>query len=192
MLELVSIQKIVPNGSEWGHWQGYRLPISEACPTVWTPAGTAMHWQHNIWETKNHEITFFWPHRWYVIHVFYNHEKTFFGCYCDIVMPNPPFAPDSSNLRYVDLYVDVVVKPDHSVYTKDEEIYERAMKQNANLIPIRDRTFAELDALAAHARNWTGPFAILDEQIVRTDWHLLDAAGPEFVAACDSQWGGRF
>ena len=189
MLQEVEIYKMLPNGSQWGYWHAYRLPVSAACPMVWTPIGTAMHWQHNTWEAKSNEITFFWPTRWYVIHAFYTREKTFFGCYCDIVMPNPPVDPAATTLRYVDLYVDVVVKPDHSVYTKDEEVYARAMKQTPNLVPIRDQAFAELATLATHARDWTGPFAFIAEQIVRTDWQLLDPSSAEFTSDCAQQWG---
>jgi protein associated with RNAse G/E len=192
MLSPVEVFKILPNGSQWGYWRGYRLPLSDACHTVWTPFGTAMHWQHNTWETKSNEITFLWPERWYVIHAFYTNQQTFFGCYCDIVMPNPTVATDAASLRYVDLYVDVVVKPDHVVYTKDEEVYERAMKQNPNLVPIRRRVFDELDALATHARDWTGPFALIDEHIVRTDWQTLDPHSVDFAAARQQQWGDLF
>ena len=189
MLQQVELYKIIPDGSVWGYWRGFRLPISTACTTVWTPAGTPMHWRHNTWEAKSHEITFFWPDRWYVIHAFYQRNKRFFGCYCDIVMPNQPIALDATEMRYIDLYVDVVVKPDHDVYTKDEEVYERAMKSYPDLLALHDQAFAELDALARHARDWTGPFAVLADEIIRTDWNELDAHSAEFAASRDAQWG---
>jgi protein associated with RNAse G/E len=189
MLAAVEVYKMLPNGSQWGYWQGYRLPVMPTCPMIWTPTGTLMHWHYNTWETHAHEITFIWPSRWYVIHAFYTPEHQFFGCYCDIVMPNALLSDAACEVRYTDLYIDVVVDPQHGVITKDEEIYERAMHVNPQLIDVRDQAFAELDALATHARNWTGPFIPIKEKIVRTDWHLLDPTSSDFSAACLEQWG---
>lgn len=188
MLSPVEVHKILPDGSQWGAWDGFRLPVSQNCPTVWSPRGTAMHWRTGTWLSENHEISFFWPGRWYVIHAFYDQATQFAGCYCDIVTPNPPVAADAVAINYTDLYVDVVVRPDHSVLTKDQEVYARAMLVNPALAAMHDQAFAELDDLADQARAWTGPFALLDDRLTRADWHELDPASATFTTACAAQW----
>jgi hypothetical protein len=188
MLRPVMVYKMLPDGSEWAHWQGFHLPISDTCPTVWTPAGSAMYWYYNTWQAKHNEITYFWPSCWYVIHAFYDTERRFAGCYCDVVMPNPLLQADATEARYVDLYVDVVVQADHSIVTKDEEVLRRAAGRNPQLALLHDRTMAELGDLAGHARAWTGPFACIADEIVRTDWQDLDPDSAAFSAARDSQW----
>lgn len=192
MLPAIEVYKLLPDGSQWGRWRGYRVPASDRCGVVWTPAGTAMHWRPATWLASEHAVAYLWPGRWYVIHAKYSPEGVFAGCYCDIVTPNPALPPDAADARYTDLYVDVVVRPDRSVYTKDHEVYARAMAAYPELAALRDRAFAELDGLAAHARAWTGPFTAVSDRLVRTDWELLDPQGAELAAACQRQWGASF
>jgi protein associated with RNAse G/E len=191
MLPTVEVYKMLPDGSQWGQWQGFRLPISAACPTVWSPLGTTMRWRPATWNTKTHGLAFFWPEQWYVIHAFYDLAGDFAGCYCDIVTPNPPVSPNAPEMRYTDLYIDVVVRADHSVFTKDQEVYARAMQVNPNLAALHDEAFGELDQLAEHARAWTGPFVPVVAHLTRTDWETLDPTSTEFAAACAVQWNGR-
>jgi protein associated with RNAse G/E len=188
MLAAVEMHKMLPGGDQWGQWSGFRLPLSEACATVWTPAGTAMHWRPATWTAENHAIAYLWPERWYVIHAFYAPAGVFAGCYCDIVTPNAVCAPDAAQIRYTDLYIDVVVRPDRSVFTKDHEVYARAMGVIPTLAEMRDRAFAELDALEGHARAWTGPFAHIAAHLARADWQTLDPASADFQTASAAQW----
>ena len=190
MLAPVTVHKILPDGSEWGYWDGFHLPVTTECALVWTPMATPMHWRYSTWPARHHEITFFWPNRWYVINAFYNNDLRFAGCYFDIVLPNSPDLLNAGEMRYTDLYVDVVVGDDYSVYTKDEEVYERAMRHNAELAELHDRAFSELVALADHARNWTGPFTAIAPTITQLEWQLLDPQSEEFAQARDRQWGG--
>ncbi len=190
MLSAVEVYKMLPDGSQWGRWQGFWLPISDACPTVWTPAGTPMHWRPNTWHAAHNEITFIWPGQWYVIHSFYDPMGDFAGCYCDIVMPNPPVTPDATEVRYTDLYVDVVVRADRSVFTKDHEVYGRAAVVNPHLAELRAEAFQALDTLEAHALAWDGPFAAVVAHLDRLDWQTLDPTSTSFAAACAAQWNG--
>ncbi len=187
MLQPVTVHKMVPDGSEWAHWRGFHLPVSASCPTIWTPAGSEMHWRYATWRARN-TITFLWPDRWYVIHAYYDDDRRFAGCYCDIVTPNPPLASDAAEASYLDLYVDVVVGADRSVSTKDEEVYRRAERAHPHLAALRERAFAELEGLAEHARAWSGPFAPIGERIVRADWHDLDPLSAAFGEARQRQW----
>jgi protein associated with RNAse G/E len=189
MLAPVELYKMLLDGSQWGQWSGFHLPIDPHCATVWTPADTAMHWRPETWASRNHAVAFFWPGRWYVIHAFYDTAGSFAGCYCDIVVPNPIVAPDATEIRYTDLYIDVVVRADRSVYTKDHEVFGRAEVYNPSLAAMRAHAFAELDALEAAAQAWTGPFAAIGPQLLRTDWHTLDPSSAEYHEACTQQWG---
>lgn len=189
MLPALDIYKMLLDGSQWGQWRGYRLPTSERCALLWTPAGTPMRWRPATWTAEDHAVAYFWPDRWYVIHAKYTPAGAFAGCYCDIVTPNPVLTPTATEARYTDLYVDVVIGADRSVATKDQEVYGRAMTHNPALAPLRERAFAELDALEADARAWRGPFHAIPDRLIRTDWELLDPAGAEFAAAYHTQWG---
>ncbi len=189
MLTPVEVYKVLPDGSQWGQWSGFHLPIDPRCATVWTPLGVPMHWRPATWEARNHAVAFFWPGRWYVIHAFYDGAGDFAGCYCDIVLPNPPVLPDAPEMRYTDLYIDVVVRADRTVFTKDHEVYARAEALNPTLRDLHAEAFAELDALAAHAEAWTGPFAAIGPRLIRTDWQTLDPSSAEYREACTQQWG---
>lgn len=189
MLSPVEIYKMLLDGSQWGRWSSFRLPIAERCVTTWTPVGTPMHWRPATWYPEHASISYFWIDRWYALHVKYAQDGTFLGCYCDIVTPNLPLDERSTEVRYVDLYVDVVVHPDRSVSTKDEEVYARAMHYNPDLVPLQARAFAEMDELARHARQWTGPFAAIPPRLIRLDWERLDPMSATYAQACDQQWG---
>jgi len=97
--------------------------------------------------------------------------------------------PDAPEMRYTDLYIDVVVRADRTVYTKDHEVYARAEAMNPLLIDMHADAFRELDALAAHAEAWTGPFTAIGPQLIRTDWHTLDPSSIEYHDARSQQWG---
>lgn len=192
MLPPLQIHKMLIDGSQWGQWSSYRLPASERCAVAWTPAGTAMHWRPATWEAQHHGLAFFWPGRWYVIHASYTLAGMLVGCYCDIVMPNPQIAPDATDIRYLDLYVDVVVRADRSVFTKDQDVYERAMRVHEELVSLRAPAFTALEALADHAQAWTGPFVVVRDQLIRTDWEQLDPNSADFAVACAQQWSDYF
>jgi protein associated with RNAse G/E len=189
MLASVELFKMIPDGTQWGQWSGYHLPIDPHCTTVWTPAGTAMHWSYRTWEAQNHALAFVWPGRWYVIHAFYDPAGDFAGCYCDIVLPNPPVSPSATEIYYTDLYIDVVIRSDRSVFTKDEEVYARAMRVLPQLVELHDDAFRELATLAAHAQAWTGPFAAIGPHLARTDWATLDPSSATYLEARTQQWG---
>ena len=190
MLRAVEIYKMLLDGSQWGRWSGFHLPVNSTCATIWTPIGTPMHWRPATWHTETHNIAFFWPGRWYVINVKYTAEGQFAGCYCDIVTPNPPLRDEDGEVRYTDLYVDVVVTADKRVTTKDEEVYDRAMQHLPELVALRDQSFAELAALAAHARGWTGPFCAIPDRLQVTNWETLEPASAAFSVAAQRQWEG--
>ena len=124
-------------------------------------------------ECGKHGLSYFWPGAWYTIHSDYHEDGTFAVAYCDIVLPTPPYTSSSSELIYTDLYIDVVVREDYSVITKDHAVFDRAAQRYPIVEESRQKAFEVLDWLEEHAKNWTGPFAVIPRSLPRTDWDSL-------------------
>lgn len=176
MLLEADIYKMLVNGEQWGTWHGYQLPLSEQYVTIWTPIGTEMHWKPGTWVRDKHSLTYFWTGAWYTIHASYYADGRLAGCYCDLVLPTAAYTSASRKLTYVDLYVDVVVKEDLSVYTKDHQVFDWAAMRYPIVRRSRQQVFEEMDRLEAQARQWTGPFTLIPKQLPRTDFETLSAA----------------
>ncbi len=107
------------------------------------------------------------------VHVAYSENGTFADAYCDIVLPTPPYTSASRELIYTDLYIDVVVRDDYSVFTKDHAIFDRAAQRYPIVEESRQQAFEALDWLEEHAKNWIGPFTVMPRHLPRTDWDSL-------------------
>jgi protein associated with RNAse G/E len=175
MLLEANIRKVLVDGNQWGQWRGYHIPVSEEYMIIWTPMGTEMRWKPGTWISHKHELSYFRPSQWYVLHIGYDAGGTFVSGYCDIVLPTPQYSNIDTEMIYTDLYVDVVVRDDYSVYTKDHEVFDRAAKHHPVIEQARTQAFAAMDWLEKHAQNWTGPFASIPRQLPRTDFHLLES-----------------
>jgi protein associated with RNAse G/E len=178
MLLEANVLKMLVNGDEWGTWRGYQLPVSDQYVTIWTPRGTRRHWKPHRWKpdfflSENHSISYFWPGAWYTIHMAYREDGTFSDAYCDIVLPTPPYTSASRELIYTDLYIDVVVRDDYSVFTKDHAVYDRAAQRYPIVEESRQKAFEALDWVEEHAKHWTGPFTFMPRYLPRTDWEAL-------------------
>jgi protein associated with RNAse G/E len=173
MLLQADIRKMLVNGDQWGGWRGYQLPISDSYVSIWTPAGTEMHWKPGTWVAHKHQLSYFWPGAWYTLHIGYNSEGNFVSGYCDVTRPTPTYTSTSRELVYVDLYIDVVVREDFSVYTKDHEVFDRAALRYPLVEQSRAKSFEVLNWLEAHAKHWTGPFALIPKRLPRTDFEQL-------------------
>jgi len=174
MLLEATIRKMLVNGDQWASWQGYHIPVSEKFFVIWTPAGTAMHWKPGTWISQKHQLTYFWDDDWYTIHAGYDPRtgKIISG-YCDVVLPASCYSNTAQELIYTDLYIDVVVREDCSVYTKDQEVFDRAARRFPIVEESRKKSFEVLNWLEAHAKSWTGPFVHIPHQLPRTDFELL-------------------
>ena len=175
MLQEVDIYKRLVNGDQWGAWKGYQLPVSDQYVSVWTPIGTPMHWKPGTWISQKANIAYFWAGAWYTIHSSYHEDGTFAGSYCDVILPTPRYTSTSLELVYVDLYIDVVIREDGSVYTKDQEVFDRAALRYPIVEESRQMSFQVLDWLESHAKNWTGPFTSIPRRLPRTDFETLSA-----------------
>jgi protein associated with RNAse G/E len=170
MLKSVDIRKMLVNGDQWAEWQGYHLPISDDYITLWTPIGTQMHWKPGTWISQKHSLMYFWDNERYVIHVSYHPDGSFASGYCDVVLPSAAYTHTSPEMIYVDLYIDVVINEDFTVYTKDQEVFEVAAHRYPLVREVREASFATLDWLEEHAKHWTGPFSVMPKSLPVTDF----------------------
>ncbi len=178
MLLEANVAKMLVNGDEWAAWKGYQLPISDEYVCIWTPIGTKKHWKPHYWKpnyffAEKHSLTYFWPDAWYTIHISYFEDGSFASGYCDVVLPTPPYTSESQELIYTDLYVDVVIREDYRVYTKDQEIFARAAQRYPIVEASRQKAFEVLDWVEEHAKAWSGPFSIMPRRLPRTDFELM-------------------
>ncbi len=180
MLEKANIYKMLVNGDQWGAWQGYQVPVSNNYVCIWTPIGTPMHWKPGTWISEKHTLFYFWPAAWYTIHISYGRDGSFASGYCDIVLPTPHYTSASQELTYVDLYIDVVIRADFSVYTKDQEVFDRAAQRYPAVEKARQKSFEVLDWVEVQAKSWSGPFAAMPKSLPRTD---LDSLSGEAARA---------
>jgi protein associated with RNAse G/E len=169
-----NIRKMLVDGTQWAIWQGYHIPVSDEDIVIWTPAGTEMHWRPGTWVAKKHQLSYFWRDAWYTIHVGYDFlSGDFLSGYCDVVLPNVDYTNNASELIYTDLYIDVVVREDYSVYTKDHEVFDRAASRFPIVEQSRKKSFEVLDWLEEQAKQWTGPFEHIPRHLPRTDFEIL-------------------
>ncbi len=178
MLLEADVYKMLVNGDEWGAWRGYQLPVSDQYVCIWTPLGTKRHWKPRHWKpdfffSENHSLSYFWPGAWYTIHLGFHEDGSFSDGYCDVILPTPPYTSTSQEIIYTDLYIDVVICEDRSVFTKDQEVFDRAAKRYPVVEESRQMAFEVLDWLEEHAKHWTGPFAIMPQRLTRTDWESM-------------------
>lgn len=176
MLLEANIRKMLVDGDQWASWHGYHIPVSEEYIVIWTPAGTRMHWKPGSWTAQKHQLTYFWPAAWFTIHIGYDPTTgAFLSGYCDVVLPASNYTNSSTELIYTDLYIDVVVREDYSVYTKDQEVFNRAAQRYPTVEQARQKSFETLDWLEEQARHWTGPFAVIPRHLPRTDFVSLSS-----------------
>jgi len=142
--------------------------------------GTRKHWKPRYWKpdffyAECHTLTYIWPEKWFAIPISYEQDGTFSSGYCDVTLPAPAYTRHTREVVYTDLYVDVVIREDYSVYTKDQEVYERAALWYPIVAESRQKSYEVLDWLEQHARGWTGPFEVMPRQLPRTSWDNLSA-----------------
>ncbi|GAC1374574.1 MAG: hypothetical protein NVS2B12_30250 [Ktedonobacteraceae bacterium] len=173
MLLETDVRKMLVSGDQWASWHGYHIPVSEEYFVIWTPIGTEMRWRPGTWTSAKHQLTYFWKDAWYTIHIGYDEQGRFVSGYCDVVLPTTNYTNTAQEMLYTDLYIDVVVREDYSVYTKDQEVFDRAALRYPVVEYARQQSFEVLDWLEEHARHWTGPFTLIPRQLPRTDFEQL-------------------
>jgi hypothetical protein len=181
MLLEAEVRKMLVSGDPWACWRGFQLPVSEEYVCIWTPLGTKKHWKPDHWKpdffyADQHTLTYLWPDEWFAIHISYTRDGDFGYGYCDVTLPTPAYTSQTQDIVYTDLYVDVVIREDYSVFTKDQEVYERAALSYPIVEESRQKSFEVLAWMEAHAHDWSGPFACMPRRLPRTDWEDLSIA----------------
>lgn len=72
------------------------------------------------------------------------------------------------------------MREDYSIYTKDQEVFDRAARRFPIVEESRKNSFEVLDWLEEQANKWTGPFAPIPRQLPRAD---LEQLAPEEARA---------
>lgn len=176
MLQEATIRKMLIDGDQWAYWHGYHIPVSEDYFVIWTPAGTEMYWRTGNWSAKKHQLTYFWKDEWYTIHIGYDMNGKCISGYCDIVLPESNYSNTAVEMIYTDLYIDVVMRSDHSVYTKDQDVFDRAAKHFPEVEKTRAQSFAALDWLEQQLLQWNGPFKRIPRQLTCTTFEQLSTS----------------
>lgn len=181
MLLETEVCKMLVNGDPWACWRGFQLPVSDEYICIWTPAGTKKHWKPHHWKpdffyADLHTLSYMWPGEWFAIHISYTPEGHFSYGYCDVTLPTPAYTSETQEVIYTDLYVDVVIREDYSVYTKDQEVYERLAQKYPIVAQSRQKSYEVLDWMEEHAKSWTGPFTVMPRQLPRSNWDGLSVA----------------
>lgn len=193
MLPRITVRKMLIDGSQWGTWQPYVLPTSSDLVATWTPAGTEMHWATGIFRSTFNNIHLWWPGARYLIGAHYTGTgdtgAEFAGCYCDVVLPLPTLPAAAPERRYVDLYLDVVVRADRTAYSKDHEVYDRAEQVIPALREERAAAEETLRWLEVWAADWSGPFAHVPAALPRLNYHELDPDSPDLAALAQTLEG---
>lgn len=177
------------DGSQWASWHGYHIPVSNEYFVVWTPAGTEMRWRPRTWISGKHQMSYFWRDAWFTIHVGYdNLTGSFLSGYCDVILPNLDYTNTAGEMIYTDLYIDVVVREDYSVYTKDHEVFDRAARYYPIVEKSRKQAFEVLYWLEEQAKSWIGPFSQIPLQLPQTDFEKLGSGEAGAILRAVS-WG---
>jgi protein associated with RNAse G/E len=99
---------------------------------------------------------YYWLDRWYNVFRFSHPGGALTSFYCNVNMP-PSF--DGHVLRYVDLDIDVLVKPDFSYQVLDLEDFEANARTYDYPSDVRENAHAALAALIQMIETRSFPFA---------------------------------
>ncbi|HVS21172.1 MAG TPA: DUF402 domain-containing protein [Pyrinomonadaceae bacterium] len=101
-------------------------------------------------------IEYYWLDRWYNIFRFLESDGRTRLYYCNVNMP-PTFG--GSELRYIDLDIDILVQPDLSYQVLDLEEFEANAIRYDYSEEVKSRTHAAVDELVAMIETRQFPFA---------------------------------
>lgn len=98
---------------------------------------------------------YYWLDRWYNVFRFGARDEKFQNFYCNVTMP-PSF--DGSVLSYVDLDIDVLVKPDFTYQVLDREDFEDNALRYGYPVEVRENAHSALDELIRLIESRSFPF----------------------------------
>ncbi|HLV97781.1 MAG TPA: DUF402 domain-containing protein [Ktedonobacterales bacterium] len=151
-----------------GTWEGYLLPSSATRTSIWTPAGTVMHWSTRDWTMRYHSLQHFWPDRWYTLNALYR-DRDLYAIYCTIIQP-PALGEGAT---YTDLELGLRVQPDFSHEVLNMETFELAAEGLNYPEEVRIGALLALDGLIRSANRRNGPFVTIPLVLPRVDLEKL-------------------
>jgi protein associated with RNAse G/E len=129
----VTVRKLKPGGALDYSWQG----VMARCD----PSGIVIRAEFNVdivqreWATFRrgdifHE--FYYWHKWFNVFHINEPDGTFKGWYANVGQP-AELSPESNELRYVDLALDVWVRPNGEYVVLDEPDFDQLIAEHVNL-----------------------------------------------------------
>ena len=100
-------------------------------------------------------VEYYWLDRWYNVFRFSDRDGNFQSFYCNVTMP-PSF--DGRVLSYVDLDIDVLVKPDFSYRVLDLEDFEENTSRYSYSHEVQETAHAALAELIKLIETRSFPF----------------------------------
>lgn len=88
---------------------------------LWHRAGVPVELARGPWLPTTDSLTYYWTDRWYIVYRRLDEAGHLRGWYCNI---GTPVEFDGRTIRYMDLDLDIVVRPDGSYRLLDEEEFE--------------------------------------------------------------------
>jgi protein associated with RNAse G/E len=151
-----------------GTWEGYLLPPGATRTSIWTPAGTVMHWSHGPAPLRYHRLQHFWANRWYTLSGLYR-DRDLYAMYAQIIQP-PALGEGAT---YTDLGLTLLVNPDGSHEVLDRAEFDHTAQTLHYPEAVRLGALTALDGLLHAAEQRGGPFLSLPLTLPRQDYHLL-------------------
>ena len=102
---------------------------------------------------------YYWTNRWYNVFRFHEPEGELKYFYCNI---NTPPTFNDGNLEYVDLDIDLLVRPDYSIAILDELEFEANAEAFAIPEDVRQRARKSVDELTDMIERREFPFVMAD------------------------------
>lgn len=144
------------DGAEYRRWSG-NLSHREGKLLVLKAEFDADVTHHLLGEIPRgtRTLEYYWLDRWYNIFRFLADDATTRLWYCNISTP-----PQLSNgeLSYIDLDIDVLVRPDFSFQMLDVDEFEQNAKRYGYPENIKQRTYAAVDELTSMIGHRQFPF----------------------------------
>ena len=100
-------------------------------------------------------IEYYWLDRWYNVFRFCDREGKVQNFYCNVTMPP---SLDGGVLSYVDLDIDVLVKPDFSYRVLDLDDFEENASRYGYSAEVQEKAHAALSELIALIETRSFPF----------------------------------
>src|SRR5215813_491805 len=151
-----------------GTWEGYLLPSSARRTSIWTPAGTVMHWSTGDWIMRYYSLQQFWPDRWYTLNALYR-DHDLYAIYGTIIQP-PALGEGAT---YTDLELGLLVQPNFTHEVLHMETFELAAEGLGYTEEVRIGALLALDGLIRSAERRNGPFMTIPLALPRLDLETL-------------------